>query len=332
VAAGLPALASDPPAPGPAGRAVPAEVAIRANKANVEFRVGEALSSRLVLDPTAAKPYFWPLNAPGGKTVTRAWPMEKAPPGGTRDHVHQKSAWFTYGDVIPEGVELKFRIPHVEGVDFWSEAPGHGRIVCTDVSKPQLDGPRGRVVLTNEWRTADGVKVLDETRKIRLINYGEAQLYVVDIDLSAGDVAVTFGDTKEGAFAVRVADSMTEKHGKGRLTNAEGKVGMAECWGRVSAWCDYSGPVDGATVGVAIFAGPDNSLATCWHSRDYGLMGANPFGREKSGYPAMKGDTWRVRLARGQHLKLRYGLFLHKGDVKEGKVGEYYDRFARLGS
>ena len=39
------------------------------------------------------------------------------------------------------------------------------------------------------------------------------------------------------------------------------------------------------------------------------------------------GDTELVKLARGEHLKLRYGVLLHPGDAREGKVAEHYERF-----
>jgi hypothetical protein len=60
-------------------------------------------------------------------------------------------------------------------------------------------------------------------------------------------------------------------------------------------------------------------------------MAANPFGRDKSGFPAVKGKTDLVKLAKGEHLKLRYGILLHDGDVKEGKTAECYEAFVRLG-
>ena len=44
----------------------------------------------------------------------------------------------------------------------------------------------------------------------------------------------------------------------------------------------------------------------------------------------MKGKTDLVKLAKGDHLKLRYGILLHDGDVKDGKVAECYERFVRL--
>jgi hypothetical protein len=324
--------AADPPPP-----ADPTAVYIEAARNQIDFKFGKALAASYVIDPKAAKPYFWPLNAPNGEPITRAWPMVREGARQT-DHVHQKSAWFCHGDVIPEGVELKQKIRGVEGVDFWSEAKGHGTIVCTDVGGVLQDKNHGRVATLNEWRTADGKKILDEKRVIHLYNFGDAQLFVLDIDLCASVVPITFGDTKEGALGVRVRTDLTEDKGKGKLTNAEGKTGEGKgsnrdksgCWGLVSKWCDYSGPVGRATAGITVFADPTNPYPTAWHARGYGLLAANPFGRAKSGFPDMKGNTKLVKLAKGEHLKLRYGIFLHLGDVKEGKVAEYYDRFAAL--
>jgi hypothetical protein len=260
--------------------------------------------------------------------------MEKGHPGETSDHPHQKSAWFCHGDVIPEGVKLAYKIKGVEGVDFWSEDEGskdkgRGRMVCTHVEKPVVKGNHGKVTTHNEWRTLDGQKVLDETRTIHVYNYGDTRLLVFDIDLLASAVPITFGDTKEGSFGIRINDQITEAKGKGHLENAEGKIGERAIWGSPSAWCDYSGPIDGKTVGLAILSDPTNPYPTCWHSRGYGLMAANPFGRAKSGFPSMKGNHDLAKLAHGEHLKLRYGILLHPGNAKEGKVAEYYERFVK---
>ena len=314
-----------------------AAVSVEAARTKIDFRVGKDLAASYVIGPNVAKPYFWPLLAPNGEPITRGWPLVNEP-GAQTDHVHQKSAWFCYGDVIPEGVELKQKVRGVEGVDFWSEAKGHGTIVCTDVGGILQDKNHARALTRNEWRTADGVKILDERRAIHFYNFGDARLFVLDIDLFASAVPITFGDTKEGALGVRVRTSLTEDKGKGKLTNAEGKTGEGKngnrdktgCWGLVSKWCDDSGPAGRTTAGVALFADPTNPYATAWHARGYGLLAANPFGRAKSGFPAMKGNKELVKLAKGDHLKLRYGIFLHLGDVKEGKAAEYYDRFVAL--
>ena len=145
----------------------PAAVSIQAGNTTVEFRIGSDLVGRYHIDPAAAKPFFWPVNAPGGIPVTRAWPMQKGQPGESADHIHQKSVWFCHGDVIPEGMPLKHKIKNVDGVDFWSEVKGHGRIVCTKVAEPNLAQGRGFVVTQNEWRTADDTKILDAVELAR---------------------------------------------------------------------------------------------------------------------------------------------------------------------
>lgn len=314
----------------PAREETRAGVTIEAGKTQLEFRAGKALVGRYIIKQEAAKPYFWPLCVPGGDIVTRGWPMTPPQPGEQTDHPHQKSAWFCHGDVIPEGLALRERVKGVTGVDFWAEGPGRGKIVCTAVAKPKEEKGHASVATRNEWRTADGTRILDEARTIHLYDLDGAYLLVLDIDLHASVCPITFGDTKEGAMGVRVRTALTEKPGKGILTNAEGKEHEKNVWGRRSAWCDYSGPVSRReTGGITIFDDPSN-LPACWHSRGYGLMAANPFARARSGFPGARDRTQLVKLARGEHLKLRYGILLHNGDVKEGKVAEIYQRFVKL--
>jgi hypothetical protein len=314
--------------------AVPADdpgVNIKAAKDHIDFLIGKDLVTRYYVGPDIAKPYFWPLNGPGGIPLTRAWPMEKAQAGETTDHVHQKSAWFCHGDVIPEGIQLKDRIKGVMGVDFWSEAPGHGVIACVNVGEAKTGKDHAWITTKNEWTTADKVRILDETRTIHLYDLGGARLLVLDIDLYGDACSITFGDTKEGSLGVRVRDAITEAKGKGTLENADGKKTERECWGRQSKWCDYSGTIDGKPLGLTILDDPGNPHPACWHSRGYGLHAANPFGRVGSGFPAMADKTELVKLAKGDHLKLRYGILLHTGDAKDGKVEEAFERFVRLG-
>ena len=45
-------------------------------------------------------------------------------------------------------------------------------------------------------------------------------------------------------------------------------------------------------------------------------MAANPFAREKSGFPGRKGQTELVKLGKGETLTLVYSLVLHDGPAK----------------
>jgi hypothetical protein len=282
-----------------------------------------------------AKPFFYPLFAPGGVPVTRGWPVDKGPGDGTTDHVHQKSVWFCHGDVFPEGVELGGKSGAAEkGVDFWSEGGRHGRIVCTRVGEPKIvSAGHLRIPTTNEWTTADGVKIMDEERTIHLLTLPAGRLLVLDVDLHASVCPVTFEDTKEGSMGVRVNDAIRadpkSKTG-GTLANAAGKTGERDVWGFQADWCDYFGTIGDKVAGVAVFDDPGNKHRASWHARGYGLMAANPFGRQAAGFPSQKGKTDLVKLAKGEHLKLRYGVYAHAGDTAAGKVAEAYKTFAEM--
>ena len=54
-------------------------------------------------------------------------------------------------------------------------------------------------------------------------------------------------------------------------------------------------------------ADPANFRPSWWHNRDYGLMVANPFGRESM----KQGVKSVVRVNRGETLRLRFGAVLH---------------------
>ncbi len=306
-----------------------AEITIRVDTHKAEFRLDGELVTVYHFGPDATKPYFWPLLAPGQVRVTRGYPIEEGLPHETKDHRHHRSAWFCHGDVIPEGLTL---VPssdrHVKGADFWSESKGHGRIVCTEARMARRD----TLVTHNVWQDSAGTRVLDETRTISLHAVADGRLIVMTTKLQASVAPLTFGDTKEGSFAVRVHDdlALNRKKPKSRMVNSSGDEGESTVWGRLADWCDYSGEVDGKHVGIALFDSLANSPRAAWHARGYGLMAANPFGRSASGFPARKGQSDLVKLDRGATLTLRYGLFLHAGDEKTGRVADAFRQFIGL--
>lgn len=306
----------------------------------IEFRVGQELAGTYQFAGTVPrekgdsrkplpKPVLWPLAAPGGVTVTAFAPS---------DHIHHKSVWFCHGDVIPEGLDLKVKSgdKRVKGVDFWSETANHGQIVCVEAGEPQsVTKEHAKVATRNEWRTPDGVKILDETRVIHLINRPDGRLFVFEITLSAPDYPVVFGDTKEGSFGIRTHEALRPADkGGATVTTTDGKTieppakDNLTIWGHPAAWVDYSGKVDGKAVGVAVFDHPDNPKAS-WHARAYGLNAANPFGRERSGFPSQKGKTELLKIDKGGELKLKYAVYAHTGDAKTGKVAEAYEVFKK---
>jgi len=248
------------------------------------------------------KPYFFPVIGPSDAAMTRAFPMKKVE-GEKIDHPHQRSLWFTHGSV--------------NKVDFWSELPSHGRIVET--SRPTIVGGRamGEIRTTDDWLDSSGKKVCEDERVVRIYATRPARVLDFDVTLKATAGPVTFGDTKEGMFGVRVATSMdvTSKKG-GKIRNAEG-LEDKEAWGKPSPWVDYTGPVDGKTVGVAILNHPSSfRFPTTWHVRDYGLFAANPFGWHDFGQKT----SGEYVLPAGELIRFRYRVILHDGDTSSAAI------------
>jgi hypothetical protein len=263
------------------------------------------------LTRSGSKPILWPVIGPTGKRVTRNWPMENLPSEPDRDHVHQRSMWFTHGNV--------------NGIDFWSE--GKGIIEHREFVKAE-GGPQGVVITRNDWLSPDGSKL--QCQDERTLKFGgDADRRWIDfaIAIKATNGPVVFGDTKEGSFGVRVTSSMRvlPKPG-GRIVNSEGQTDK-DAWGKAAAWVDYQGPVEGETLGIAILNHPTSfRFPTYWHVREYGLFAANPFGLKEFVGGDKPGDH---TLPAGETMQLRYRVLLHKGDEQTGRVREAFAEFAK---
>src|SRR5438045_1462408 len=153
-------------------------------------------------------------------------------------------------------------------------------------------------------------------------------MFDFEITMHASDGDLKFGDTTEGTMAMRLNEAMRLKGkvGHGHIVNSEG-VRDDETWGKRAEWCDYYGPVEGQTVGVAIFDHPSNLRhPTWWHVRDYGLFAANPFGwHDFEKKPAGAGD---YTLPSGKTMVLKYRFYIHRGDTEEAKVAQHYKDYA----
>jgi hypothetical protein len=267
------------------------------------------------------RPFCYPLLGPQGVPMTRHWPMRDAP-GETHDHPHHRSFWFAHG--------------LVNGHDFWSEQKEFGRIVQAALLDARSGRDSGFIRTSNLWISADGKVQCADVRTLRVYAKPETErLFDFEITLHACNGDVVFGDTKEGTLALRVNETMRVKpnpanEGKspGRILTSTG-ARDAEAWGTRAAWCDYSGPVEGRTVGVAIFDHPQNPRhPTWWHVRDYGLFAANPFGRHdfERLADAHAGD---LRIAAGQSVTFRYRIYVHEGDAQQARVAERYAEYVK---
>ena len=258
----------------------------------------------------ANKPFLAPLRSASGKIVTRHFPMEEVA-GESHDHLHHRGLWFSYDDV--------------NGIKFWENDPSYtkgkiGKIVVRDT---KWKGSTLNAVM--EWRDPDGKVLLQENREMTFA--GDAKNRMIDfvISLTAVTEEVTLGDTKEGAFAIRLGDAFTEKKGM-KMTDADGRIKMANIWGKRSNWVDYTTELEGETIGVAILDHPSNPRhPTYWHARDYGLFALNPFG-QKAFDPKQEENI--MKLPKGQKLTYKWRVVIHPGDAEAGRVADLYKDYA----
>jgi hypothetical protein len=249
--------------------------------------------------------------------MTRDWPMKNTL-GEEHDHPHHRSLWFAHGSI--------------NGYDFWSEEKAFGKTVHDNFLEVKSGAKAGVIRERNKWVAADGTVVCIDERTLRFYNPGltSERLMDFEITLIASNGALTFGDTKEGTMAVRLAETMRlqGKVGKGHIVNSAG-VRDGQTWGKRADWCDYYGPVEGKTVGLAIFDHPQNPRhPTWWHVRDYGLFAANPFGQHD--FESLPDKTaGNLVVPAGKSVTFRYRFYLHEGDDQQAKVAERYKEYAR---
>jgi hypothetical protein len=291
---------------------------VRISQTNDVLRV--ELNGRLFTEyyyTNVPRPFCYPLLGPGGAALTRNYPMIPNSRGEEHDHPHHRSLWFAHGAV--------------NGQDLWAEGKNSGRIVHRGFAEIASGTKTGLIRTLNDWVSEQGKVLCSDERTLRF-HAPEDDVIVLDfeITLHASNGDVTFGDTKEGTFAIRLAETMRLKPNKdnlgkptGHIVNSEG-VRDGKTWGKRAAWCDYYGPVGSNIFGIAIFDHPQNPRhPTWWHVRDYGLFAANPFGQHdfESLSDPHAGD---FKLPAGQSVTFRYRVVLHEGDERSGRIAERY--------
>ncbi|MFV2065437.1 MAG: PmoA family protein [Pirellulales bacterium] len=268
------------------------------------------------LTKSGAKPALWPVIGPTGKAMTRSYPIRpEGLPSERKDHPHHRSLWFTHGDVA--------------GVDFWGEKGQHGTIRHREFRQITSGGPIAKITTVNDWLDSDGHKICQDERRLGFGTDDDVRWIDFDITFTASEGEVTFGDTKEGSFGVRVAGSMKVDAGKGRIVNSSGLTNK-QAWGKPAEWVDYHGPVDGELVGIAILNHPSSfRYPTYWHVRTYGLFAANPFGLHH--FLDRKEPIGAYTLPAGQSITLRYRVLLHTGNEKDARIVDRFKEYAAVG-
>lgn len=214
-----------------------------------------------------AKPYFSPLVAPNAALPSFS---KSAVWDSPADHPHHHGLWYGHGAL--------------DGIDFWLEEPGCGRIEHAGFEDIwQAEGHAGFVSWAS-WVGPDGAQVAADRRGVEVrVRDGEPG-FVLDLDYalaSARGHDLVAGQTVEsGLPAVRVADLIDIFDG-GHFLDSEGRRDH-ECTDNAARWCaawgvlDASPPAVRRTCGIAVLDHPGNAgHPPRWFCRPFGWFTAS---------------------------------------------------------
>ena len=268
------------------------------------------------------KPVLYPIHWTDGTPMTRRYPMEKALPGESDDHVHHRSLWWGHRHV------KSGKSGNV--TDFWGEGSNSGKQVQVKLKFTN----DGIINSQNKWVTKAGEIVATDNRVIKFHALAKGRMLDYTITVHASQADLILQDDKDAGMSIRVPDSMcvrphgTSKiKGKGHMLNSEG-VKDSACWGKRAKWVDYYGTVQGKTLGVAIFDHPNNPrFPTSWHARDYGLCAANIFGKRH--FERLKNPhAGDMPLKKGESVTFHHRFLWHAGPADPKEIEKQWQAFA----
>ncbi len=278
-------------------------------RARVIVSIEGNLFTRYLYSPHLAKPYYYPLIGPKGKTLIQ---------DGPDDHLHHHGMWWGHDDVNGHRTYHEFR--------------GEGKQAHRSFLA-MFGGPVfGQITSLIDWQDENGKLLLQETRSVRFYNLPAESRYVdLCTQLYAVNGDVRFGDTKEGGFPFIRVNEQINGHHTGTITAANGKTGEVEIFAEITEWVDYSGKLfdkmeamDETAVktyieaGIAMFSHPQNeTYASQWFVRDYG-----PF--TPANFHFCGGKT----LADGDVISMRHRVYIHQGNAADGCVQARYEEYA----
>ncbi|NWG13406.1 MAG: PmoA family protein [Acidobacteria bacterium] len=266
------------------------------------------------------KPILYPLTSPSGTVLTRAYPFEDVA-GEAKDHPHHQGLYFTVDNVGPDKDVFwgnsKNPLPAIKHVKITKMKGGNGA---------------GTLAALSHWVGKAGKPLLEEQREMVFRSLSSDQTAIdFTITLRAIDQDITIDDTKEGMFAIRVAQWLTEKAGA-RYINSNGEELEKGVWGKRARWVRLQGEKDGKKYGIVIMDHPKSTNSpTWWHARGYGCFSVNPLGQldfEKA-HKAPDPKPYNLTIKKGQQAPFIYRVLLYEGDADQARVETLYKAYAK---
>lgn len=307
-------------------RASGSNVSLRRVNDRVEVMVGGQPFTTYYFGDAVAKPYLMPLRTASGLVVSRSFPV-----GNNVTPEERKSRSFE-----PHQRPLYFGHGNINGLNFWAEKAfaryynshlqqPYGRMTLIKLETIAAGPKQGTVRARFSLLDPSGRSVGEETQTFQFRGDDRTRTIDCEFVVSANHGPVTFGDTKEGTFAVRLGPDLSAPHDQ--MLNSNGGRGERAIWGRPADWVDYSGTIHGKAVSIAVFDSPKSFRhPTKWHARAYGLLAANPFGLREFDKDETRDGSWTV--AEGKSITFRYRLLIREGELTPVQLADLYKEYA----
>ena len=196
--------------------------------------------------------------------------------------------WLAFGDL--------------SGADFWRN---RARVRHVEfMREPQGRAGRGSFAVRNSYETS-AKAICTEECTIEILVRPKGTLLIWNSTFASADNDFYFGDQEEMGLGVRLATPLAVVNG-GEIRDSEGRKNEPQVWGKLADWCEYSGTVRGQQAGIVLMPGPQNFRRSWFHARDYGLLVANPFGRNAF----TQGEKSRIVVNSDENLRLRFGVLI----------------------
>lgn len=303
----------------------------------IQVLAGNKLFTTLLYDTTITqpngvplmKPVLWPVYSPSEIVVQRQFPLRLVN-GESRDEPHHEGIFFAYSS---NG--------EVNGNSFWAGQQGDTRIVQTKITQRETNHGKAILGTRNNWIGRDGNVVLVEDRKMIFSASKPQRSIDFTFHLIAQNKDVMFKDTKEGMFAIRVADWLAENsHGNpnpplaekhtGMYLNSKGDTTSKNVWGKRAKWVRLEGHHNGKTVGIIIMNHPSSvNYPTFWHARGYGLFAADPLGQ--SVFQKARGKNpvpLNYTIAAGDSALFKFKMVIYEGHRGIDQIKKEFKKYS----
>jgi hypothetical protein len=263
---------------------------------------GQAIATYVFRDKVVKRPYFMDVHTAAGTRLTRHYPPDAATEATDHPAMHP-GLWLAFG--------------RLNGQDYWRNRATvqHVRFL----QEPVVEGPVLRFSVINGYLSPDKRRVIcDETAEFQWRYGTDGVVLRWKSVITATSGGIELGHQEEMGLGVRLASPLRVKEGRGELVNSQGGRDEKGTWGKPAEWWAASMPAGGdgleERAGVQVVARSSSGLSFWGHTRDYGLIVANPSPR-----PVEKKDL--LLLKAGEPLKLEFTVRLF--DHIKPRYGEW---------